>query len=171
MPESGPPEPGPPEPGPPEPGPPERGDLLAALHPITRALRRIEEAAAGREGLTMWQYAILAVVTASPGRSQREVAAHLQYSANRLVTDLHDLERRGWVVRRAGADRRANELHVTAAGEAVRRRVRAEIHRREDDLLAGLPVGERDGFTRTAWRLADAVRAAAAAPPPSPPLP
>ena len=148
--------------------PAERSDLLAALHPITRALRRIEEDAAAQEGLTMWRYAILSVVADRPGASQREIAAHLQYSPNRLVVDLRDLERSGWVVRRPGADRRANVLALTGPGDAVRRRVRAEIHRREDALLDGLPEERRASFERAARELADLVRRrAAAARPPS----
>src|SRR5690349_20972029 len=107
----------------------ERQDLLAALYPITRALRRIEDAAAAREGISMWQYAILSAVADRPGCNQREVAAHLQYSPNRIVADLHDLQDRGWLLRRPGADRRSNVLTVTDAGDGVRRRVRAEIHR------------------------------------------
>ena len=146
----------------------ERRDLLASLHPITRALRRIEEAAAARDGLTMWQYAILSVVAESPGRNQREVAAHLQYSPNRIVADLHDLERRGWVTRRPGADRRANVLEITDSGDVVRRRVQTEIHRREDALLDVLTDDERACFDRAAHDLAEGARAASSATPPRP---
>jgi DNA-binding MarR family transcriptional regulator len=150
----------------------ERTDLLAALHPITRALRRIEEEAAGQEGLTMWRYAILSVVADRPGASQREIAAHLQYSPNRLVVDLRDLERRGWVTRRPGADRRANVLDLTESGEGVRRRIQAEVHRREDALLEGLPADRRDCFDRAARELADLVRRSTTpSAPPRPPSP
>ena len=78
--------------------------------PIARALRRIEEAAAARDGVNMWQYAILSVVAERPGLNQREVAGVLQYSPNRIVGDLHALVERGLVVRRPGRDRRANRL-------------------------------------------------------------
>jgi DNA-binding MarR family transcriptional regulator len=141
----------------------ERTDLLSALHPVTRALRRIEEEAAAQEGLTMWRYAILSVVA---GASQREIAAYLQYSPNRLVVDLRELERRGWVTRRPGPDRRANVLGLTEPGEAVRRRVRAEIHRREDALLDGLSAAQRDCFGRAVRDLADLVRYRTTAPTP-----
>ena len=60
------------------------------------------------------------VVAERPGANQREIATYLQYSPNRIVADLHDLETRGWLTRRPGPDRRANLLAPTEAGEAVR---------------------------------------------------
>jgi DNA-binding MarR family transcriptional regulator len=139
-------------------GPPPRRDLLASLMPLARALRRIEEAAAARDGATMWQYAILSVVAERPGLNQREVAELLQYSPNRIVGDLQALEERELVVRRPGRDRRANRLEITEAGDAVRRRVQAEIHEREDELLGGLPPEQRDAFDAAARHLAARVR-------------
>src|SRR4051794_11929679 len=161
-------------------GPTGRRDLLAALHPITRALRRVEDAAAAREGLSMWQYAILSVVAERPGANQREIATYLQYSPNRIVADLHDLETRGGLTRRPGrpapvaaspppgpgggsprrpaADRRATLLAPTAAGGAVRLRIQAEIHRGEDALLDGLPGEQRASFADAARDLARLVR-------------
>ena len=120
-----------------------RADLLALLMPISRALRRVEEAAAARHGITMWQYAILAVADRRPGLNQSEVAATLAYSKNRIVGDLDRLEQERFLVRRPGADRRANTLSVTPAGRRVMRAIRAEIHRREDDLLASLSATDR----------------------------
>jgi DNA-binding MarR family transcriptional regulator len=120
-----------------------RPDLLALLAPVTKMLRGIEDAAAAQAGLTMWQYAILSLVAASPGLNQRAVADRLDYSANRLVADLDELERRRLLRRRPGPDRRANVLEVTAAGTRVMLRVRAEIHRGEDELLAGLGPAQR----------------------------
>jgi DNA-binding MarR family transcriptional regulator len=143
----------------------DRTDLLASLHPVTRVLRRIEEAAAAREGLSMWQYALLSVVAHGAGRSQREIAEHLQYSPNRVVTDLHDLEGRGYLTRRPGVDRRANALELTEAGDAVRRRIRAEIHAHEDELLAGLADDDRECLVGTLGRLAELARAAGPASP------
>lgn len=138
-----------------------RRDLLAALLPITRALRRVEEVAAARENLTMWQYAILSVVAIDTGLNQREVADRLGYSRNRIVADLDLLERRSLLTRRPGDDRRANVLAITAEGDAVRRAVQAAIHEGEDVLLDGLAPGERDGFAAVAYRLAERARTSA----------
>jgi DNA-binding MarR family transcriptional regulator len=114
-----------------------------ALAPLTRALRRIEDAAAADVGLTMWQYAILTVVGEGDQQNQAEVAARLGYSKNRIVADLDLLERRSLLIRQPGPDRRANLLRVTPAGSELERRIREEIHRGEDELLATLDPQQR----------------------------
>jgi len=128
------------------------------LMPISRDLRRVEEAAAGRHGLTMWQYAILAVVARRPGRNQAEVAAALAYSKNRIVGDLDHLERAGLVERRPGADRRSNVLTVTPAGRRVMTAIRAEIRHHEDELLAKLSATARRTFVTALRTLDEQVR-------------
>jgi DNA-binding MarR family transcriptional regulator len=135
-----------------------RVDLLASLAPLTKALRRVEDVAAARSDLTMWQYAVLSVLVATPGLHQRAVAERLDYSANRIIADLDRLEGLGLLVRRSGADRRANALHATAAGARVMRAIRTEIHRREDELLSRLPAQQRDALTSAVRVLALAVR-------------
>jgi DNA-binding MarR family transcriptional regulator len=135
-----------------------RVDLLALLMPISRYLRRAEESAAARHGLTMWQYAILSVVDRRAGLNQSEVAARLAYSKNRIVADLDRLEQEDLLVRRPGADRRANTLAVTPAGGRAMRAIRAEIHRHEDDLLAGLSAATRRTFVAALRAVDDRLR-------------
>jgi DNA-binding MarR family transcriptional regulator len=120
-----------------------RQDLLALMHPVARALRRIEDVAAAEHGVNMWQYAILSVVIEKPGLNQSEVAKRLQYSVNRIIGDLDVLADRALLTRRTGDDRRVNLLEATAAGISLRNLVRADIHKREDKLLAGLTATER----------------------------
>jgi DNA-binding MarR family transcriptional regulator len=121
----------------------DRIDLLAALAPLTRALRRVEDDAAAGAGVTMWQYAILAVVVAAPGLNQGEVATRLGYSKNRIIADLDLLEQRALLTRTPGADRRANELRTTTAGRRLMLQVRAAIRRGEDELLRTWPAEQR----------------------------
>jgi DNA-binding MarR family transcriptional regulator len=135
-----------------------RQDLLALLMPITRHLRRIEEAAAARHGMTMWQYAILSVVEDRPDRNQADVADGLGYSRNRIIADLDELERAGLLTRTRAADRRANVLAVTARGRTAAAAVRAEIHRDEDLLMATMSATGRHSFLRGVRSLYDAVR-------------
>lgn len=138
-----------------------RRDLLASLSPIARALRRIENDAAGRHSLSMWQYAILSVAAEAPGLNQGQVADRLQYSANRIIADLDHLQQRKLITRRSGPDRRANVVSITSAGAAVQRRIQTDIHRREDDLLAGLSSAAQRQLRSAAQRLADQLRAPA----------
>jgi len=136
----------------------ERRDLLASLLPIAKALRRIEDTAASRFDITMWQYAILSIATAVPGMSQSEAADMMGYSRNRIIADLDQLEKRELLVRVAGTDRRVNTLRATESGMATMREIRAEIHRQEDVLLSGLSPTARRDFHRIARRLGDRIR-------------
>lgn len=136
----------------------ERHDLLASLLPIAKALRRIEDAAAARFDITMWQYAILSMATAVQGMSQSEVAEMLGYSRNRIIGDLDQLEKRELLVRVAGTDRRVNTLRATESGMATMREIRAEIHRQEDALLSGLSPTARRDFHQIARRLGEQLR-------------
>lgn len=137
----------------------DREDLLALLAPVARLLRRVEEEAAAPSGLSMWQYAVLSVVAAAPGLNQRQVADRLDYSTNRIIADLDELERRELLRRRPGPDRRSNLLDATEAGVAVVREIRARIRRGEEQLLARLPRAERETWLAAARTLADAARA------------
>lgn len=136
----------------------ERQDLLASLLPVTRALRRIEDAAAAAHGVTMWQYAVLAVVAPRPGMNQGEAATLMDYSKNRIIADLDHLQQQGLLVREPGADRRSNVLRVTDSGVRVMRQVQADIHRGEDGLLAGLSATAIRDFQRISRQLGALVR-------------
>jgi DNA-binding MarR family transcriptional regulator len=92
-------------------------------------------------------------------RDRREFDAQLQYSANRIVADLDELELRGLVVRVPAADRRANVLSVIRSGAAVQRRIQREIHAREDELLAGLSATQQRQLHTVVDALARRLRA------------
>lgn len=130
-----------------------RRDLLAQLLSFTKELRRTEDAAAAAHGLTMWQYAVLSLLSTRPGVNQAEAAALLEYSRNRIIADIDTLEERGLLVRVRGTDRRANVLRPTRAGIDVMQRVRSDIHRGEDELLAELSEAEREELDRVAERV------------------
>jgi DNA-binding MarR family transcriptional regulator len=68
-----------------------------------------------------------------------------------IIATLDGLQAAGLITREPDpADRRARLLSITEAGGAVRRRVRSEIQRNEDRLLAELPPAERGAFLRAA---------------------
>jgi DNA-binding MarR family transcriptional regulator len=136
----------------------ERIDLLAALAPLTRALRRIEDDAAAAAGITMWQYAILAVVTQDPALNQGEVATRLGYSKNRIIADLDLLEERDLLIRTPGPDRRANILRATPAGRRLMQRVQTAIRRAEDQLLRALPDEQRRALASATRTITAALR-------------
>ena len=135
-----------------------RRDLLAVVAPLTRALRGVEDGAAGRAGITMWQYAILSTVAETTGLNQAQVATRLGYSKNRIVADLDLLEERRLLVRQPGPDRRANVLSATPAGLRLMNRVKAEVHEGEDRLLASLPQEQRAALLEAVGAIADTLR-------------
>lgn len=131
----------------------ERQDLLAVIAPLAKALRRIEDDAAGRHGLSMWQYAILAVISRRSSPNQAEVADQLGYSRNRIVADVDHLEQHGLVTRERIGDRRANRLRITRRGQTVRVAVQRDIHLAEDELLTSLPPTTRHELERALQRV------------------
>jgi len=135
----------------------ERRDLLASVLPLAKALRRIEDAAAAEHGITMWQYAILSVAAAAPGMNQSEMASGMGYSKNRIVADIDQLEQHELLRRQPGADRRVHTLRATDAGIAAMRAIRTEIHRREDELLAGISATAQREFHRSVRRLGEQI--------------
>lgn len=135
-----------------------REDLLALLMPVARRLRRIEEEAAARHGLTMWQYAILAVAESQPGLNQGDVAQVLDYSKNRIIADVDQLESAGLLIRQRAVDRRANLLTTTDTGRKAMIKVQTEIHRAEDELLAGVSPRGREALVRGLRQLSAQLR-------------
>lgn len=89
-------------------------------------------------------YAILGALVAIGPTSQRQLAEHLHVNRTVMVKLLDELERRGLVERRRDpADRRANALHATAAGEAELAVMEADIERGEALLSERLSAAER----------------------------
>jgi DNA-binding MarR family transcriptional regulator len=135
-----------------------RRDLLSVLLPLTRELRRIEDAAAAADQLSMWQYAVLAIVEETPA-NQTNLATRIGYSKNRLVHDIDHLERLGLVTRQVQpADRRSNVITITSRGRSTRARIRQRIHDGEDDLLRHVSSSSRNRFLHLAAEVSDGMR-------------
>src|SRR5881396_3575906 len=86
----------------------------AQLNVFQRFLRVFDEI-----GLRPAEYSVLVLIADNPGRKQIEIAEVLGIKRANFVTLVHGLERRGLIERRpANDDRRANALHLSAAGTA-----------------------------------------------------
>lgn len=134
---------------------PRRRDLLSVLFALTRALRRIEDEAAAADQLTMWQYAVLALVEDAPA-NQTALATRLDYSKNRLVHDIDHLEHLGLVRREVPpTDRRSNTITITSRGRQTRARIQRRIHDAEDELLRDVPPSTRNQFAQLAADITD----------------
>jgi DNA-binding MarR family transcriptional regulator len=127
----------------------ERPDLGFLLDRLLRSVIGREEPILKRYGLTMWDYAILAVLGRGPVARQADLAQATGRDKTRLITNLDRLEERGLVLRTPDpADRRNHSVSLTAPGEEVLRSCRQEIHRMEEELLASVDPVDRAGFER-----------------------
>lgn len=135
-----------------------RRDLLGVLFPLTRELRRIEDAAAAADQLTMWQYAVLVTIEETHA-NQMNLANRLGYSKNRLVHDIDLLEQRGLVTRQVQpTDRRSNTITITSQGRTTRDRIQHRIHEGEDELLGHVSPSSRKQFLLLAAEVSDGMR-------------
>jgi DNA-binding MarR family transcriptional regulator len=97
-----------------------------------------------------WRFAVLALIDANPGLTQRDLAAALRRNTSSLTPVLDELHRLGYVTReRLASDRRAYKLGLTPAGRAVMKKLLAAAvdHERQIDRLVGRP--KRAEFIRT----------------------
>lgn len=123
---------------------------------ITRALITAEEPILEAHGLTMWGYIVLSQLGEQPAGSQLALAQAVRYDKTRLIVLLDQLEHAGLLTRRPDpADRRARLVDLTGVGERVLSAARVDIRKMEEELLEGLPRGQRDALLCALARLAE----------------
>jgi len=99
---------------------------------------------------------ILRLLRVASGLSQQELAARLNIHPSRLVAILDNLEKRGFVERRANPeDRRLYSLHLAEAGGESLERIGRVAREHQDALLAALSKEERDQLANLLLRIAD----------------
>ncbi|MDP9444084.1 MAG: MarR family transcriptional regulator [Actinomycetota bacterium] len=107
-------------------------------------------------GLSPAQVAVLRAVAEKPGGSQQALAAHLGAVPSRIVALLDDLtEARLVERRRSPADRRLNELHLTASGRRRLRDLDRVTVEHDEALCDGLDAAERAHLQRLLSRLVE----------------
>jgi DNA-binding MarR family transcriptional regulator len=136
-------------------GPPRGGGvafLLAQLgaHAAARFAERVAEL-----DLTPPQAGLLRLLSATPGRSQRELADALGVPPSRFVPFADALEQRGLIERRRNPDdRRLHAVHLTAAGEDLLDRLREVGMAHELAVCASLSAEERAHLQSLLGRMA-----------------
>lgn len=101
-------------------------------------------AAASREfGVSPGRFGMLVLVEANPGVTQTRLAEAVGLDRSTLVAVLDQLEERGLLERRQGADRRTNGLWLTRRGKAMLGRMKARILAHEAHIAAQLSDAER----------------------------
>ena len=124
---------------------------------LNRHLKETKRTAAESLGLQDFEYDTLhaLMIRDTPGRaSPGELAQELGVSNAGMTGRLDALERRGWVVRRAGAeDRRRVEVEVTDEGARVWHQAMDLRGNAEDDLAAALSRRELVALNRLLKKL------------------
>jgi len=98
---------------------------------------------------------LLGAVAAHEGRSQQALGQALGFAPSRIVALIDDLEARGLVERRLNpTDRRAREIHLTAAGREAMAAIAREGSSFEARLCNELTPAEHAELVRLLQRLA-----------------
>lgn len=147
--------------------PPVELDTLPGHH--IRRLQQIAVALFLQEaeplGVTPVQYAVLQAVANEPGLDQRTLAGRVALDTSTVAGVVDRLEARALLQRQvSAADRRVRQLHLTAAGEALRAQVEPLMRRAQQRILAPLPRSERAEFLRLLRVLVDGNNEASRAP-------
>ena len=99
--------------------------------------------AASVQGLSPGRVGLLIFIDANPGVTQSRLAEAANRDRSTMVGVLDQLQARGLVERRRGADRRTNGLWLTRAGRALLAGALRSITRHERRIAARLSVAER----------------------------
>ncbi|GAA2218649.1 MarR family transcriptional regulator [Promicromonospora sukumoe] len=133
----------------------ERPELGYLLNRLMRVVIAREEPVLAAAGLRMWDYAVLTALARQDAPTQAQLAAQTGRDKTRLIGNLDRLAELGLVSRAPDpVDRRNRVVSLTAEGRRVLDRCQAGIGAMEDDLLSGLPAGERAAFERALTTLA-----------------
>ncbi len=133
-----------------------RRDLAAMAVPLARALVAAEEPILRAHEISMWGYIVLTALAEQPVRTQAALAQAIGADKSRIIADLDELQERGLIRRQPdAADRRVHLLSLTREGSAVRQSVQSAIRRREEQVLALLPPGDREAFVRSLKALSE----------------
>ena len=90
------------------------------------------------------EFSVLVLIAANPRLNQKQLGAALDLSAPNLAVILDRLAERGLVERvRSTVDRRAQQLHLTAAGRALTAHAETIAATMENDALRVLSAAER----------------------------
>lgn len=109
--------------------------------------------AASVQGFSPGRVGLLIYVDANPGVTQSRLAEAAQRDRSTMVGVLDQLESRGLIERRRGADRRTNGLWLTRTGRALLARALRAIARHERRIAAQLTPGERRELLRLLGKL------------------
>lgn len=105
-------------------------------------------------GLRPVDFSVLTLIAHNPGATSRQICGALDILPPNLVGMLKSLEKRGLVEKREHpSDRRAQGLHLTAAGTQLQSQAQATARELEDDAAAALTAQERETLNQLLRKL------------------
>ncbi len=129
----------------------------ANLRRAARAVSRLYNGELRAVGIEITQFTLLMTLEMTGATPQGRLGELLELDSTTLTRMLGLIKRRGWVVARAGSDRRLRIFDLTAAGRAQLQRAMVPWERAQARLRAGL--GE-ERFDRLGAELSAVARAA-----------
>lgn len=122
------------------------GHILRRLHQVSTQTFARHMQAAGID-LTPVQFAAMAAILETPGLDQAGVASLIGYDRATIGGVIDRLIQKGLVVRRVSSrDRRAREVFLTEAGQALHTEALPIVDRVQDAILDALSARERTLF-------------------------
>jgi DNA-binding MarR family transcriptional regulator len=129
---------------------------------VTQLVERQIVAVLNRHGLTLPQFDVIATLRFSEGCTQQELAERLLVTKGNVTGVLDRLEALGWVERRPDPqDRRANRLHLTAAGRRKIGQVMPEHDALVLQVMSGVSDADVKAFRKVLGEIERAVGEAA----------
>jgi DNA-binding MarR family transcriptional regulator len=104
----------------------------ANIRRLSRLVTRLYDAELHESGLEVTQFGVLSAVRKLGDASHGQLARGFGMDSTTVTRTVGLLERRGWVARRIGADRRERIYRITAAGRRQLAEARAGWQRAED---------------------------------------
>jgi DNA-binding MarR family transcriptional regulator len=124
------------------------GHLIRRLHQKSTQVFLREMKRAGHD-LTPVQFAAMQALRGSEGMDQAQVAQLIAYDRATIGGVIERLEKRGFVQRQVNRrDRRARQVSLTAAGEAMVDVLIPVVRGFQDDILDGLDAAEKAELRR-----------------------
>lgn len=140
------------------------GHLVRRFQQIAVAIFHAEVEAAGYD-LTPVQYAALVAASRHPGVDQATLAGLIAYDRTTIGGVVDRLVHKGFLAREiSGKDRRARELKVTPAGNALLAGIKPAVEAAQHVMLRGLDADEAEQFLRLLRKAIDAANDLSRAP-------
>jgi DNA-binding MarR family transcriptional regulator len=132
----------------------------ASLRRASRAVSQLYDAELREAGLTAAQFTLLQALRRAGEITQGGLGRILVLDSTTLTRTLGTLERRGWIRRREGGDRRERRVSLTSSGRERFRRALPAWNRAQKALRARIGRSGWDEFLAELARVAETGRSA-----------